>query len=129
MGAVWWPKAPTAEAAVAAVAAAVRGFTLPDGAFVGGSPDTMLMDQGAELIGEAATAAYLSMRIDPQPAPARAPWVKGKLETFHHNVPTPGSPPSPGGPAGRPTPPAGRCSPPRPPSCSTGRASGNGRGR
>ena len=86
MGAVWWPKAPTATEAIAAVAAAVRGTTLPEGSFLGGSPKVLMMDQGAELIGGEATAAYLSMRIDPQPAPARAPWVKGKLETFHHNV-------------------------------------------
>jgi putative transposase len=83
VGAVWWPKPPTAEEAVAA---AVRGFTLPDGSFVGGAPHILLMDQGAELIGEKPTSAYLSMRIDPQPAPARAPWVKGKLEILHHNV-------------------------------------------
>ncbi|MGY1838429.1 MULTISPECIES: Mu transposase C-terminal domain-containing protein [unclassified Modestobacter] len=91
MGAIWWPKAPTAEQTVAAVAAAVRGFTEPGGgAFVGGSPQILLMDQGAEMIGEVAAAAYLAMRIDPQPAPARAPWVKGKLETFHGNVLDPG---------------------------------------
>ena len=90
MGAVWWPKAPTAQQAIAAVAAAVRGFTLPEGSFVGGSPEVLLMDHGSELIGAEATAAYLSMRINPLPAGARAPWVKGKLETYHGNVLDPG---------------------------------------
>lgn len=86
IAAVVWPKAPTAEQALSAVAKAMRGFTTADGTFVGGRPDTLRMDNGAELIGSVMTEGLINLRVTPLPARARGAWEKGKLERWHETL-------------------------------------------
>lgn len=48
---------PTGHDVVAGIAAAIRGFTAADGTVVGGIPDTIRWDNGAEFLAEAVTLA------------------------------------------------------------------------
>jgi len=83
---VLWPKAPTAEQVVAAVARAVHGFVDPDGVRHAGAPATLRMDNGNELIGAEMTEALLRLRIAAEPVRPRGAWEKGKLERWHRTL-------------------------------------------
>ena len=77
---------PTGHDVVAGLAAAIRGFTAADGTFVGGIPDTIRWDNGAEFLAEAVTLACARLGIAPRPAAPYASWQKGKIERWHQTI-------------------------------------------
>lgn len=85
---VLWPKPPTDTEAVAAVARAIFGFVDPTGVRHGGTPRTLRMDNGSELIGSTMTQQLIGLRVTPEPVRARGAWEKGKLERWHRTLGT-----------------------------------------
>lgn len=88
MATILLPGPPGGEDAVAALAAAVRGFRTADGTFVGGIPQTIKWDNGTEFINQTVTAACLRLNIAPFPAAPYSPWQKGKIERWHRTIQT-----------------------------------------
>lgn len=77
---------PTSHDVVAGIAAAIRGFTAADITFVGGIPDTIRWDNGAEFLADAVTLACARLGIAPRPAAPYASWQKGKIERWHQTI-------------------------------------------
>lgn len=74
---------PTSADVLAALAAGVRGQTLPDGTRIGGIPEAIRWDNGKEFLNEAVNAACARLGIQPQPCNPHSPWQKGKIERWH----------------------------------------------
>lgn len=88
MSTVLLPGPPSGEDALSALATAVRGHHTADGTFVGGIPETVKWDNGAEFVNEKVSAACLRLNIAPFPAAPYSPHQKGKVERWHRTIQT-----------------------------------------
>jgi putative transposase len=85
-GTVLVPGRPNRFDVIAALAMAIRGYTAPDGTFVGGIPDTIRWDNGGEFLNAEVTDACVRLGIGPRPASPYAGWHKGKIERWHETI-------------------------------------------
>lgn len=88
MSTILLPGPPSGEDALAALAAGVNGFHTADFTFVGGIPETVKWDNGAEFVNRTVSSACLRLNIATYPAAPYSPWQKGKVERWHRTIQT-----------------------------------------
>lgn len=71
---------PNAETIVAIVAGAIRGFTTPDGVFVGGVPDVVVFDNALAHAADAVMNGFAHLGIAGMATEIASPWQNGKIE-------------------------------------------------
>ena len=86
------PKAPVQATSVSKALAAQEGLPALSGqSWVNpamGIPDTIVVDNGLDLISTAAVSAFTSLNIETIYAPPRMPWYKGTIERFGRSLNT-----------------------------------------
>lgn len=91
---------PNTETVLDVLVEAVRGRYLPDGTFIGGKPEFLRTDRGADFISRAASMHLLNLDIQRQLSKPYSSWQNGRVERFHRIVDEKFAPSLPGYHAG-----------------------------
>lgn len=87
---------PNQQTVLDVLAEAVRGFYTDDGMFVGGKPEYLRTDRGADFISKAVTKHLLNLDVQRQLTKPYHSWQNGRKERHHREIDTKFAPDMPG---------------------------------